>query len=677
MQISPHASTLTFEKMTLPGASFNGVSSLPSISVPMRLAPMDREFELDEDDGLYIDYGNVAYVFPYKTQDQYDRSLEHKTYTAAVLENEYLKAVFLPEFGGKLYSLYDKESERDLLFTNSVVRPCNLATRNAWMSGGVEWNCGFIGHSPFTCAPVHTARTRLEDGTPVLRFYQFERIRRVVYQLDFFLPEGSRLLYSRVRIINPQFEVVPMYWWSNIATPDAEGSRVIVPADTAYTARDNHPVKIKIPVYNKIDVTYPLHNVIAIDYFWNIPAEERKFICIADKTGYGLIQASTRRLQGRKLFVWGNSDGGKRWKNFLTEDTESGSYNEIQAGIAKTQYECLPMPPNTVWEWVEAYGAVHADPALVHGSWEEAKQEAKRYLESLISEKELELLLQKTKKMSQSPAEEVLLYADGWGALENKRREKAGERPMCPHLDFGAVGAEQAPWLKLLTEGSPGSYNPLEEPVSYMAQPEWTALLEQSAAADQNNWFTLYQLSLAKFIEKDYQKASELIEKSIRAEKSPWALFVLAVICRDTGRHEEETAYLCEALHMLPDNASLAKETLRSLYTNEKTADIISIYEKLPQKLQSIPRCRAYYAFALCRAGRYAEAERLLYEDGGLIVPDIRESETITYQLWAEIEAAKAEANGESFDPATAVPPKFVDFRMFANIEWLNGGKEE
>lgn len=671
------ASTLTLEKITLRGANFNGVSSLPSISVPLRFATIDDGFELDEDDGLYLNYGDVYYIFPYKTQDQYDRTLENKNYTAVVLENTYLKAVFLPEFGGKLYSLYDKEAKRDLLFTNSVVRPCNLATRNAWMSGGVEWNCGYIGHNPFTCDLMHTARTKLEDGTPVLRFYQYERIRSVVYQLDFFLPEDSRLLYSRVRIINPQHHIVPMYWWSNIATPDVEGSRVIVPADTTYTSRDGHPVKIKIPVYNKIDVTYPLHNVIAIDYFWNIPEEERKFICIADKEGYGLIQASTKRLQGRKLFVWGNSSGGARWKNFLTDDNESGSYNEIQAGIAKTQYECLPMPPYTTWEWIEAYGAMHADPARIHASWDEAKQEVKNRLEALVTEKQLNLLLKQTKKMAQSPAEEMLLYADGWGALENKRREMTGERLICPYLDFGSVGAEQMPWLKLLTEGSLGECNPLDEPISYMSQPEWTALLEQSAAADPNNWFTLYQLGLAKFIEQDYQKAEELIEKSLRAEKSPWALYVLAVICRDTGRHAEETAYICEAFDMLPDNASLAKETLRSLYANEKTKETIEIYEQMPQNLQNIPRCRAYYAFALCKTGRYTEAEQLLYENGGLIVPDIRESETITYQLWAEIEAAKAAANGKTFDPATAVPPKFVDFRMYANIEWLNSGKEE
>ena len=294
---------LRVEDIILPGVDFHGVSPLPAISENLRLTFMQDKFELDEEDGLFVNYGMVDYGFPYKAQDNYDRELCERPYPAVILENEHLRAIFMPCFGAKLYSLFDKDECRELLFVNDVVRPCHLGVRNAWMSGGVEWNCGYVGHNPFTCDWMHTARTRLEDGTPVLRFYQFERIRCIVYQMDVFLPEGSKLLYVRTRLVNPNFRVVPMYWWSNIAAPDAPGNRVIIPADSTFTARDSHPVKIRIPEYNGIDVTYPLDNVISIDYFWNIPQAERKFICQVDSKGYGLIQTSTRRLQGRKLFL--------------------------------------------------------------------------------------------------------------------------------------------------------------------------------------------------------------------------------------------------------------------------------------------------------------------------------------------------------------------------------------
>ena len=73
-----------------------------------------------------------------------------------------------------------------------------------------------IGHSPFTTAPLFTAVLEYE-GTPVLRMYEYERIRRVTYQMDFWLGEEDKFLNARMRIKNDTDEVVPMYWWSNIA----------------------------------------------------------------------------------------------------------------------------------------------------------------------------------------------------------------------------------------------------------------------------------------------------------------------------------------------------------------------------------------------------------------------------------------------------------------------------
>ena len=667
---------LRVENMRIPSVDFNGVSTLPSISENLRLSFMQDVFELGEEDGLYVNYGMVDYGFPYKVQDNYDRELKDKEQVTVVLENEYLKATFLPQFGGKLHSLFDKKAQKELLFVNSIVRPCHLGVRNAWMSGGVEWNCGYVGHNPFTCDWLHTARTELEDGTPVLRFYQYERIRGIVYQMDFFLPEDSKMLYVRTKLINPQFKVVPMYWWSNIAAPDVPGNRVIVPVTNTYTARDSHPVKIAVPEYNGIDVTYPLDNVISIDYFWNVPADERKFICQVDKDGYGLVQTSTKRLQGRKLFVWGNSEGGDRWKNFLTADDESGSYNEIQAGIAKTQYECLPMPPKTVWEWVEAYGALQTDPAKAHGDWENAKAEAASCLNAIVTEAEMEALLQSTKQMAKSPAKEVLFAADGWGALEQERRRIVGDDEMCSYLDFGALSEEQKPWVELLENGTLGVHDALAAPISYMCQPEWTALIKKAVKEkDADNWFTWLQLGLNTFIEKDYERAESQLLKSLEMKRSAWALYALAILNRDSGEHEKEVAYMMEAWQMNSDDVSLAKAVLRCLYENSRFVELKEVYENMSEKLRAIPRCQAYYGFSLAEEGNVEAAEAILYQNGGLLVPDIRECETITLDLWIAVEKAKAKAAGTTFDEKNINPPRFVDFRMFANVEWLNGGE--
>ncbi|MFH1707933.1 MAG: DUF5107 domain-containing protein [Planctomycetota bacterium] len=42
----------------------------------------------------------------------------------------------------------------------------------------------------------------------------------------------------------------------------------------------------------------------------------------------------------RKLFVWGQSRGSKRWQDFL--NSPGHAYVEIQAGLVRMQSMCLP-----------------------------------------------------------------------------------------------------------------------------------------------------------------------------------------------------------------------------------------------------------------------------------------------------------------------------------------------
>lgn len=188
--------TLTFDELTIRSGHLGGEGNLPSI-LPVINVQTEKSTRLDEDDEIFFDIGKIRSIFPYNQQDLYDRALEPRAFHAAILENEFLRAVFLPELGGRLWSLFDKKAGRELLYVNDAVRYCNLALRNAWFSGGVEWNIGMIGHSPFTCEPLFTARLEAEDGTPILRMYEYERLRGVTYQMDFSLPEGSPLLLCR------------------------------------------------------------------------------------------------------------------------------------------------------------------------------------------------------------------------------------------------------------------------------------------------------------------------------------------------------------------------------------------------------------------------------------------------------------------------------------------------
>ena len=146
---------LKFEKYTMPAAHMGIDNTLPDIHgnayIRSKIRVSDR---VPEEDRKYINQGMISTLLPYSIQDGYDRAEELRDFDAAVLENERMRAVFLPSLGGRLWSLYDKKRDRELLYKNDIFRPAHLALRNAWNSGGVEWNVGIKGHNPLTCAPL-------------------------------------------------------------------------------------------------------------------------------------------------------------------------------------------------------------------------------------------------------------------------------------------------------------------------------------------------------------------------------------------------------------------------------------------------------------------------------------------------------------------------------------------
>lgn len=652
--------SMTVCEVLLPSAHLNGESTLPSLYEMSNVQGLTRS-ALDEDDELFVGYGFLPSIFPYRMQDLYDRSEELTPYIAVVLENDYLKALFLPELGGRLWSLYDKVAGKHLLYDNPIVRPCNLAVRNAWLAGGIEFNCGMVGHHPFTCSRIHAAETKLEDGTPVLRMYEYERIRACVYQMDFFLPEGSKQLFGRMRIVNPTADTVPMYWWTNMAVRENPEARDVIDATVTYNNRKGMVGKNPVPFDNGIDITYPSNNPVAIDYFWKIPKESRKYTAYIDREGYGFFQTSTPRLQGRKLFVWGQGEGGKRWQEFLTQDGHDGRYVEIQAGVAHTQYECLPMPPKTAWEWLEAYGAVTADPVKVHGDWADCRAEVGERLEALIPETKMEEMLTSTKPMALSPAETVICYGSAWGKLENLRREKSGETPVCPHLDFGDLTEAETPWATLLESGNLPALGATEAPVSWMLQKEWTALLEQSAPGHEKH----LHLAAIHMAGRNLRDADEHLTEALSYAVTPTALFLKAQIHRMKDDLQAAADTALEAYALLPSDVSLARQSLALALRAGKHSEIMQAYESAPARVQADGRVAMLYAFALLRTGKTAEAETVLHRDGGLSVTDIREGEISLTSLYMEIEKTKAAEKGIALEDADIEVPRRFDFRMF------------
>ena len=333
-------SDLRVETLEMPAARLGPENPLPPLSTAHTAAfeGVRCDDSVPEADRKYFGYGCDTGCLPHRLQDDYGRRREPRTFKVAVLENETLRATFLLELGGRMWSLFHKSAGRELLEVNPVFQPANLALRHAWFCGGVEWNASVVAHTPQTCSPVFAARVEGDDGSPILRLHEWDRIRGVPYQLDFSLPDGSPMLFVRIRLVNPHGRETPMYWYSNIGITERPGLRVIVPAERTFHHGYEETIGlVSIPLVDGIDITYPTNVQSSSSFFWYIDDDQRPWVTALDAEGKGLFQTSTARLRGRKMFVWGMGPGGRRWQEFLS--VPNRLYMEIQAGLGRTQLE--------------------------------------------------------------------------------------------------------------------------------------------------------------------------------------------------------------------------------------------------------------------------------------------------------------------------------------------------
>jgi len=639
------------EELTLPVSPLGAENPLPPLTGPRVVQQVGNAGDLPGEMRTGVRYGQLHSVLPYLLQDGYGRERSEGTLPALVLENDKLRATVLPSLGGRLFSLWHKETGRELLFRNSVLQPANLALRGAWFAGGVEWNPGSTGHTTLTCEPMHAGTVEGPDGSPVLRLWEWERTRNLPYQMDFWLPEGSEFLYVGVRIRNPHDEDVPGYWWSNIAVEQTGRTRVLAPATEAWQHGYEGDLDLVPVPGDDPDLTYPVLHEHAADLFFDMPHNRRPWIAALAGDGSGLVQASTARLHGRKLFVWGESTGGRRWQEWLAPGVGEG-YLEIQAGLARTQLEHLPLPAGQSWDWMEAYGRLDADPNTVHsGDWSGATAGVEEVLRERLPERELDNRLVQWRTIADSDPGEVLHEGSGWGALEVRCLRRNGNSPDLRGTPFSetTIGEPQRPWLALLDgRESDMDGDPVTPPSGTLVAPWWRDELE---SADPN-WAIWYHRGVARWYAGDRHGAVAAWKASAWAVANPWALRNLAVFASMEGRPDEAAVLLGDAVLLAPEVQALALEAVAASLNAGRPTEALALLEGLPHDFHSCGRFRLLTAQALLDSGD-AQGARAVFDDG-FDVADIREGETSLSDTWYAIQ----EALGRS-DPL----PRRYDFR--------------
>lgn len=686
----PTKSALAFKTASLQvgtctwlAASLGGENPQPVFRDRNPDAPVKARENLPAELARTLGKGSGRRILPYRLQDRYGRHRQPREFRAIVLENENLRATFLPELGGRLMSLLHKADQRELLFNNPVFQPANLALRDAWFAGGIEWNIGQYGHAFHTCSPVFAAAIPGLNGETGLRLYDYDRCKGLLWQIDFYLPPGAQFLYAFTRVLNPRNEETQMYWWTNVAIPERPDVRVLAPAsqsvyvdyagdlsDLAY----GQAVLPGLPTIGGKDGTYSKNLSFTNEFFFQCQQAPMPWQAALDARGAGFVEASTHPLHVRKLFCWGMHRGGRRWKEFLSGPGQD--YIELQAGLAPTQQHTVPMPAGSQWNWIQAFGYVQADPAKVHGAdWSAACQAVDAALTQKLTPAALERVQQSCVTPAEAPPLEILHPGAGWGALEARRRAAQGEVAFPAALPFpdSTLQTEQRRWLTLLETGSLPELDPAALPGEWMIQSEWRALLEKSLQQPAGcRWFALLHLGVMKIEAGDEPGAAAAWEESIRHRPSAWAWRNLGALAVRRAAPAEalpcyQKAWELASAAGTPD-ISFALEYLAALHAANQHEAAWRFYQHLPPGIQAEGTVRLLAAKVAFARDDLAFVEAALAGE----FASIREGARDLTDLWFGLQAKRRAAQtGRPCDAAlidevkrTCPPPSHIDFRV-------------
>lgn len=311
----------------------------------------------------------------------------------------------------------------------------------------------------------------------------------------------------------------------------------------------------------------------------------------------------------------------------MTED--AGRYLEIQAGLGKTQYGCIPMAPQTAWEWMEQYGPVQIPVEDMGKSHKERSGNLSlRIREAKIREKMTDTL-KATKTMAKQPAE-LVIAGSGYGAM-------AKRGPWTGHLEFRLESESLKKWAEFFNGAALHMPDADVAPDEFFIDEDNLEFMENALKENEENWYAHYHLGLGYYAKGDFEKAEAELKKSYEFKKNAWACHALACVCLRKGRKAEGTDYMVEGINMQKTEVSYLKDGFKILTLCGAYEKLCICYENLETEIQKVGKLRFYYISALYELGFDEKAYELLEADGGLMMDDIREGENSISKLWTEL----------------------------------------
>ncbi len=318
--------------------------------------------------------GSSGKVYPLPFTDRIAEKPLRRPWRAVWIENEFLRALVLPEIGGRIHAIQDKTNGCDLIYNQPVIKPALVGLAGPWISGGIEFNWP-QHHRPATFLPVDVKIQSHPGGAKTLWCGDHDPMCRMKAMHGLCLHPGSSRLELKVRAYNRTPLPQTFLWWANTASRVHAAYQSFFPpdvyciADHARRAMSDYPLcrgsyygvnygeraRRGVPSSEIPRQFLPPHcgGAAPVDYapndlsfYANIPVPT-SYMCVCSRGdfcgGYdhaaraGFVHLANHHISpGKKQWTWGNHPFGYAWDRNLTEpdaNNQFGPYIEIMAGV--------------------------------------------------------------------------------------------------------------------------------------------------------------------------------------------------------------------------------------------------------------------------------------------------------------------------------------------------------
>ena len=297
-------------------------------------------------------------IYPYWTFGQFSITPEQQSWKMVVLENPYIRVKIFPEIGGKVWSIRDKTSGRELVYDNDAVKFRDIALRGPWTSGGIEFNYGTIGHAPSCAAPVDWKTETKADGSVSCYVGVLEMTSRSRWTVEINLPKDAACCRTRSIWYNISGDWQPFYSWANSAVETTADLQLIFPACNAvghYGELQTYPLN-----EDGKDISLLSNQAYGMDKSYHMIGSHKSYFGVYyPSADWGSLHWSLRDEKlGRKYFSWAQSSQGTIWIDLLTDNR--AQYVELQSGklfnqnlveSSNTPYRQILFSPYGTEEW--------------------------------------------------------------------------------------------------------------------------------------------------------------------------------------------------------------------------------------------------------------------------------------------------------------------------------------